>query len=178
MKKFGHKIVEGYAIYCVNDTTGELAVNALDDFEIGLTHEELKSINSVLFDNEANIRAKLRGIKIDTYDSHFTVLREEAFMSKKRRTTETENSSENRPYASYIKYIDKSPNKEIISTMTLVEQAKTTDDSDRQREANNDYTGRPRQVFSVAQCGNIFVVTRCTKIHGLHMLSSVSCNIA
>ena len=159
VKKFKNINMSGFAIYGVNNVTGELSDNALAEDKIGVSHEELSKMNSILFDYESSIRAKLRGVRIESYSSYFTLLKEDSFMSKKATSTGLK-----------ADYVDFSPSKEILTTVTLIQQHKQNDEFRESTEV--------RQSFAISQCGSIVVFGRCEYRRGLRSLNSITCNIA
>merc|ERR1712071_666381 len=161
--------MSGFAIYRVNSITGKLSENALTEDKIGVSREELSKMNSILFDYESSIRAKLRGVRIESYSSsslriesyssYFTLLKEDSFMSKKATSTRLN-----------ANYVDFSPSKEILTTVTLIQQHQQNDEFRDGSEV--------RQSFAISQCGNIVVFGRCEHRRGLRSLNSITCNIA
>jgi len=152
--------MSGFAIYGVNSITGKLSENALLEDKIEVSREELSKMNSILFDYESSIRAKLRGVRIESYSSYFTLLKEDSFMSKKV-TSKTPLEAD---------YVDFSPSKEILTTVTLIQQ----------HNQNDEFRDSPevRQSFAISQCGNVVVFGRCEHRRGLRSLNSTNCNIA
>ena len=159
VKKFKNINMSGFAIYRVNSITGKLSENALTEDKIGVSREELSKMNSILFDYESSIRAKLRGVRIESYSSYFTLLKEDSFMSKKATSARLN-----------ANYVDFSPSKEILTTVTLIQQHQQNDEFRDSSEV--------RQSFAISQCGNIVVFGRCIGYSGLMSLPSITCNIA
>ena len=83
--KFKNNFLSGYAVYAINPITGEISQKSIAEENTGLNYEELCRMSSILFDNESNIRAKLRGVYMDSYQNYFTILKQDSFMSKKNR---------------------------------------------------------------------------------------------
>merc|ERR1711976_136243 len=159
VNKFKTSNLNGHVIYGINPLNGQLSKTPLSEENLNLSHEEIIKMKSILYDNESNIRAKLRGIRISSYNNHFTILKEDSFMSKKPRMFDDKNRG----------FRDFSKPKELFHYVTLIEQ---------HREEDEFRSSRVRQSFAVSQCGNILVIGRCEQRHGLRFLNSITCNIA
>jgi len=158
-------VVAGHAVYCINDVTGEISNQSLLSKDSCLSHEESQYLAKCFYDTEINLKAKLRGLKLAAFPEYFTVVKEDSFLSKKPRR-----GIDERILDKNADFEDLSPPKEVLSFISLLAQR-------RQMPGDNEPPA-VRQSYIMSQCGNIFVITRCTKRHAMRHLNSITCNLA
>merc|ERR1719219_1582332 len=110
-------VIAGVAVYCVNDVNGELGPQPLLSSDVGLSNEEITYLCKCFYNTEINLKAKLRGLRLESFQRYFTVLKEDSFLSKKKRRGQAE-----RIILKNTDFEDHSPAKEVLSFISLIEQ--------------------------------------------------------